>query len=66
MAVQFKPRDVVSTPEGRVATVAEILPGRWRRVEFNDRRGGEAVFMVSQLSLIQAGSVVPWKTRRMP
>jgi len=62
--VQFKPRDIVTTPSGRMAKVTEILRGGERRVKFFDN-DEVADFKVCHLTLMSEGKVQPWRERTL-
>jgi hypothetical protein len=57
----FKPKDLVTTPTGRLAKILEVLPYSERLVEFLEGERGEAVFRICQLKMFQAAKVRPWK-----
>lgn len=63
--VQFKPRDIVTTPSGRMAKVTEILPGGERRVKFLDQPDEVADFKICHLTLITEGKIRPWTEHKL-
>lgn len=61
----FKPRDLVTTPTGRLAKILEVLPFSERVVEFLEGERGEATFRTTQLKMYHAAAVRPWKAHTL-